>query len=190
MSAPAHRRLALVRRQLRPPPRPASGGATQQHALPGRVVAELAGGVVVRYPTLDDATAFMEMHHTLRDERVMARRLTFDTEGATAHLQEAITDNMENRRSYLVAQQGEQLIGEVFLAWSPPSDEAPEEGTAVTLGICIVEAATDLGIGTRLMELAEQEARRMGGESATVRASASSSSPPRLAALPFHRIAR
>ena len=128
------------------------------------------GRVTVRWPTLADAPAFEAMHHTLRDEEVMARRLTFPSEAlgtAAEYLATIVADNASRTHAYVVAEHGGQLVGEAFIAYTPECAEAPAK-TVVTLGICIIEAAANLGLGTRLMRLMETEARTMGARKMTL----------------------
>jgi RimJ/RimL family protein N-acetyltransferase len=128
------------------------------------------GRVTVRWPTVADAPAFEEMHHTLRDEEVMARRITFPSEAlgtAAEYLTTIVADNASRTHAYVVAEHGGRLVGEAFISHTPERAEAPA-GTAVTLGICIVEAAANLGLGTRLMRLMEVEARAMGARKMTL----------------------
>ena len=56
------------------------------------------------------------------------------------------------------------LIGEAFLDFAAAGRyrESPAAKSCVVLGICIIGSSTSRGLGTKLMMLCEDEARRLG----------------------------
>ncbi len=124
----------------------------------GRLLEEFeAGGkrVVFRHPRDEDLDAFIEMHLTLTDERVMARRLTLDRTSGAQMLGEILASLEKAQRSYVLVEADGALVGEGYL-------DVPSGQGYCDVGIALVSAVRNLGIGTRLMRLLEQEAVRIG----------------------------
>ena len=145
---------------------------------PGRVLEQFFprvgdGTVTFRHPTEADAAQFQRMHHTLRDEKVYARRLTFPSEqlGTAADYLRTVIDCCQapadpmaaaGNADYIVVEHEGQLVGEGFLSF-PKLDHPLAGGPPfLVLGICLIERATSLGIGKRLMLLLEQRALQLG----------------------------
>ena len=124
----------------------------------GQILQEFeAGGksVVFRHPRADDLDAFIEMHQTLTDQLVMARRLTLDRTSGDQMLSKILERLDKDRHSYILVETDGRLVGEGFL-------DAPSGHGYCDVGIALVNAVRNLGIGTRLMCLLEQEAGRLG----------------------------
>ena len=123
----------------------------------GRVLSKFVVGgksVVFRYPRSGDLDAFIEMHRTLTEEQVMARRLRLDRSSGELMLNDILDKLGEDRHSYVLVEADGRMVGEGFLAI------ASNQGSC-DVGIALVGAERNLGIGTRLMCLLEQEARRL-----------------------------
>ena len=125
----------------------------------GQVVKEFeTGGVktVFRYPRWGDLDFFIEMHRTLRREKVMCRRLEMDRASGARMLADILVGLEEDRRSYLLVEREGSLAGEGF---------ADKTGHLYcTVGIALVSRVRGLGIGTELMRALEQESRRLGAK--------------------------
>ena len=115
-----------------------------------------AGGrhVVFRHPRADDLEALIKMHRTLTEERVMARRLELDPTSGGRMLSRILEKLADDQHSYILVESGDLLVGEGFLGASGGHGYCD-------VGIALVEAVRNLGIGTRLMRLLEQEAHRL-----------------------------
>ena len=124
----------------------------------GRLLEELTAGgrsVVFRHPRADDLDAFIEMHQILTDELVMARRLKLDRTSGGQMLNKILEGLEKDRHSYILVEADGGLVGEGFL------DRSGGHGYC-DVGIALVRAVRNVGIGTRLMRLLEQEAWRLG----------------------------
>jgi GNAT superfamily N-acetyltransferase len=159
--------------------------ASEAAFQPGRVLQRFSsseGDVTFRHPTEVDAPLFQHMHHTLRDEEVYARRLTFPSEqlGSAVDYLRTIVACCQGpadpfaaagNADYIVVEHERRLVGEGFLSWPKPdhpcimadgSDAQDHQMPFLILGICLVEASTGLGIGKRLMLLLERRALQLG----------------------------
>jgi RimJ/RimL family protein N-acetyltransferase len=124
----------------------------------GRVLEEFeAGGrrVVFRHPRADDLEAFIKMHRTLTEERVMARRLELDPTSGERMLSRILEKLSDDQHSYILVEASDILVGEGFLGASGGHGYCD-------VGVALVDAVRNLGIGTRLMRLLEEEAHRLG----------------------------
>lgn len=107
-----------------------------------------------RYPRWGDLDAFIDMHRTLSREKVMCRRLELDAASGGRELSQALVGIKQNRSSYLLVEQGGVLVGEGFTQRSGHEYQ--------TIGLALVARAQGRGIGTRLMQVLEDESRRLG----------------------------
>lgn len=126
----------------------------------GKTVKEFqVGGVntIFRYPRWSDLDAFIEMHRTLAEEKVMARRLRLNRVSGGRMLAEILVALEESKRSYLLVEREGSLVGEGFTA-------AVGGHQYCEVGLALVSRVRGLGIGTQLMWVLEQEARRLGFE--------------------------
>ncbi|MCZ6634853.1 MAG: GNAT family N-acetyltransferase [bacterium] len=114
------------------------------------------GSITFRYPRWSDLDAFIKMHQTLAEEKVMARRLKLNRDTGGRMLAEALIGLQENRASYLLVEQASDLVGEGFLTRGGHG--------YFTVGLALLERARGLGIGTQLMNTLEREACRLGAK--------------------------
>ena len=109
---------------------------------------------IFRYPQWSDLDAFIEMHQTLKREKVMARRLDMDRTSGGRYLAEILVNLEEGRQSYLLVERGGQLVGEGF---------TKKNGHRYfSIGLALVSDARGIGIGTKLMWALEKESKRLG----------------------------
>ena len=107
-----------------------------------------------RYPRWSDLDAFIDMHRTLTREKVMCRRLELDAASGGRKLSHALVGIQQNRSSYLLVEQDGVLVGEGFTLRSGHEYQ--------TIGLALVARARGRGVGTRLMQVLEEAARRLG----------------------------
>ncbi len=107
-----------------------------------------------RYPRWRDLDAFIDMHRTLTLEKVMCRRLELDAVSGRRELSQALVGLNQNKSSYILVEQDGALVGEGFTLRSGHEYQ--------TIGLALVARARGRGIGTRLMQVLEDESRRLG----------------------------
>ena len=107
-----------------------------------------------RYPRWGDLDAFIAMHGTLTREKVMCRRLELDAASGGRELSQALVGLKQKRSSYLLVEQDGVMLGEGFTQKSGHD--------YCTIGLALIARARGLGIGTRLMQVLEDESRRLG----------------------------
>ncbi len=107
-----------------------------------------------RYPRWNDLDAFIDMHRTLTRENVMCRRLELDAASGGRELSQALVGLKQKQSSYLLVEQDGVLVGEGFTTRSGHD--------YCTIGLALVARARGRGIGTRLMQILEDESRRLG----------------------------
>ena len=108
----------------------------------------------LRCPRWRDLDAFIDMHRTLTREKVMCRRLELDAASGGRELSQALVGLKQKRSSYLLVEQDGVMLGEGFTQKSGHD--------YCTIGLALIARARGLGIGTRLMQVLEDESRRIG----------------------------
>lgn len=112
--------------------------------------------IVFRCPRADDLDAFIEMHQTLTEEKVMCRRLQLNRETGGSMLEEILEGLRADKQGYMLVEQDGDLVGEGFTN--------PSGYQYFTVGLALLERVRGMGIGTELMRTLEEESRRLGAK--------------------------
>lgn len=102
-----------------------------------------------------DLELYGAMHRELYQERVMAAPRNADTRVAGEMLGKRLTDMACGTGVLLLVATDERIVAEGTL-------QASNGDGSITLGLLVLKAFRDMGIGRRLMIALEQEARRLG----------------------------
>jgi len=108
-----------------------------------------------RHPRWQDLDQYIEMHNTLHAEQIMASHWETDRKKGCELLSRCLTGDEVGDSSHLIVEVDGTIVGEGWVAKSGGYQSCD-------LGITIIGRYQGMGIGTRLMNALEQEARRMG----------------------------
>jgi len=126
-----------------------AGKALQEFEAEGR-------HVVFRYPREDDLDQFVVVHATLARQKVMCSRRTFTHETGLTRIREMLRALNAGERSDIMIEVDGSLCGY--------GHAQPSGYRYCTVGLAMVADVRGIGIGTALMQLLEEESRRLGGE--------------------------
>lgn len=122
----------------------------------------------IRKVTVDDAVGFMDVFNIVAIESGFLTRGPYDSQyqvgDITAYLSSCISKS--DRYSISVLTFNNRIVGVVSV--SPESESLSKLKHVSTLCIAIMEEARGLGFGKRMVELAINEARRLGYEKLTL----------------------
>ena len=111
--------------------------------------------LIFRYPRWQDVPAYVRMCNILHDELVMASHSETDFAEGCRLLSNILVDLETGKRSLVLLETDGQIVGEGSMIVRPPRQTG-------TLGIKIIGKYHRRGLGTEMMYLLEEEARKLG----------------------------
>ena len=110
---------------------------------------------VFRYPRWRDVPAYVEMCQILHREKVMAYHMDTDFARGAERLSRFMLELEKGALSHVLVESGEKIVGEGCIL----GGTAPRTGT---LGIKIIGECRRRGLGAVMMEVLEEEAKKLG----------------------------
>ena len=120
-----------------------------------KIIENNGEAMIFRYPRWQDVPAYVKMCNILHQECVMAYHAETDFAKGCRMLSDILVGLETGKRSHLLIETNGEIIGEGSMQLGP----AHRTGT---LGIKVISKYHRRGLGTEMMYLLEEEARKLG----------------------------